>query len=290
MQRKSLVTFLTLTLVFTLLSLNASTLTKAATSHLVISEIQIDGTTANEDFVELYNPTDSPIDLNGHRLVKRSSAGVSDDSIKSWTSETIIPANSYYLWANSSWTPAVAPDASGSATLAANNGVALRFGAEDTGTIVDSVAWGTATNAFVETAPFATNPVDGASMERVGDDTDNNSLDFVLREVSDPQNSASVTASPTATPTSTPTATPEPSISPSVEPSPTIVPTVTPTISPTSTPAPTPSATATPVATVRPGKILAHFGNRECRMVVRVRRFGFMMVPFPTVVCTRLGN
>src|SRR5687767_3966688 len=43
-------------------------------THLVISEVQITGGSgdADHDFIELYNPTNSAIDLNGHRLVKRT--------------------------------------------------------------------------------------------------------------------------------------------------------------------------------------------------------------------------
>jgi len=205
----------------------AAVITKAVTNHVVISEVQIAGAGgANEDFVELYNPTDTPYDLNGHRIVKRTADGTSDTSLKSWTSETLIPANGYYLWANSSWTPSVTADASTSATLAANNGVALRQGAMDTGIIIDSVAWGTVTNAFIEGTPFPTNPAAGESLERVGDDTDNNSVDFIIQSSPNPQNSSSA-VSPTPTEGVSPTPTEE------VSPTPTEEVTPTPTSEPT---------------------------------------------------------
>src|SRR6185436_14759329 len=110
------------------------------------------GKTAN-DFVEIYNPTDHDIDLKGYRLVKRTQTGTSDTSLKSWTDSVIIPSHAYYLWANSSFTDiSVTADVTTSGTISDNNAVALRNGPEDTGVIVDSVGWGTASNIFVEGA------------------------------------------------------------------------------------------------------------------------------------------
>jgi hypothetical protein len=85
----------------------------------------------------------------------------------------------------------------------------------DTGTIIDSVAWGDTTNAFVETNPFPTNPAAGESLERVGDDTNNNSVDFVLQTTPNPQNLGAIPSptgslSPTSSPTLSPTGTPIP--------------------------------------------------------------------------------
>ncbi len=234
----------------------------SATNHPVISEVQIAGAGGvNEDFIEIYNPTDTPYDLNGHRLVKRSASGTSDSPIKAWDSETIIPAHGYYLWANSSWTPSVSPDTATSATLAANNGIALRHGPEDTGTIIDSVAWGSATNAFVENAPFPTNPDAGKSIERVGDDTDNNSVDFVLQNNPNPQN-LNFSPSPTPTTQITPTPTEEPTPTPTEEitPTPTSESTVTPTETPIPTTTPTTQITPSPSPIPTPeGGVIGHF-------------------------------
>ena len=206
---------LVITALFTLIILSLSSFIKAhtaysATTHLVISEVQIAGVGgANEDFIEIHNPTSSNIDLNGYRLVKRTASGITDSSIKAWSSETIIPPGGYYLWANSSWTPSVTPDTTTASTLAADNGIAIRQGPIDTGTIIDSVAWGGATNAFVEGSPFPTNPGAGESLERVGDDTNNNSVDFILQTNPNPQNSG-ITPAPTSVPTASPTPTTSP--------------------------------------------------------------------------------
>lgn len=264
---KKLIVILLFTLLVSLLTISVLKKPKVArslTTHPVISEVQIAGTGTDDDFIELYNPTDSNFDLNGHRLVKRSAAGTSDTSIKAWDSETIIPPHGYYLWANNGWTPAVTPDTTTAATLAANNGVALRQGAEDTGTVIDSVALGSATNVFVETSPFPTNPTAGQSIERKpgesdstggnGEDTDNNANDFEIRTTSEPQNTSSLEA-PTVTPTAAPTAEPtaEPTAVPTEEPTP--IPTAEPTAVPTEEPTPIPTAEPTAIPTQEPTPI-----------------------------------
>jgi hypothetical protein len=170
-------------------------------SHLVISQVQITGgpgQTTN-DFVEIYNPTGSDVNLEGHRLVKRTKTGTTDTTLKSWTQSAIVKAHGYYLWASSSYAaiPTV-PDTTTSGTIADDNGVALRQGPEDTGVIVDAVAWGQAANAFVEGQAFSTNPGAGESLERKpggsegnATDTDNNAADWFIQATSHPRNTAS---------------------------------------------------------------------------------------------------
>jgi len=259
------------------LSFFASRADSAPASHIVISEVQIGQSGAGgagNDFIELYNPTDSPIDLNGYRLVKRTKNGISDSLIKSWTSETIIPPNGYYLWANSNWSPPVIPDAVTTATIAADNGIALRKGPENTGQIIDSVAWGEAANIFIEGLVFSVNPPLDSSIERKAcssstslsmlngdssngnaEDTDNNSSDFVLRDAPDPQNTNSPQEAPNCNLVlPTPTITPLPTIEPTLEPTSTPEPTPSPTPSPTqiSTPSPAPTMAPTTSPTVQP--------------------------------------
>jgi hypothetical protein len=181
-----------------------------AVDHLVINQIQITGGpghTAN-DFVEIFNPTDHNLDLQGLKLVKRTQAGTTDTSIKSWIDATVVPAGGYYLWANSGFTDiAIVPDITTAGTISDDNGIALRNSSD--GTIVDAVAWGSAANIFVEGSAFATNPTLGQSLVRSnGVDTDNNSLDFVI-QVPSPHNLASI-ATPPVTPDPTPTPPPDP--------------------------------------------------------------------------------
>lgn len=307
MVRKVVLPFLLLVLLTVSLSLLHAKKALAATDHVVISEVQISGAAATDDFIELYNPTDSNVDLNGYRLVKRTAAGTTDSSIKAWSSETMIPAHGYYLWANSGWTPAVTPDTTTASSIAADNGIALRNGPADTGDIIDSVAWGSSTNAFVEGTVFPDNPAANGSIERVGDDTNDNSQDFVLRDVSDPQDS-SVVVTPSPTPTPSPSPTPTETLTPTVSPSPTPTVTASPTPSPsptaTSTPSPTPTETPTPTVSPTPspsptpaptpsGRIIAAYpsigGITVCRLEYRWFRGMFFSFSYPTVVCEKIN-
>jgi uncharacterized protein len=194
--------FVILALLFTAMPMQR---VQAISTTIVISQFQVAGGTAADEFVELHNVGTTSFDLNGHRLVYRSAAGTTDVSLVAWTTTTIIPAGGYYLVAAamSGSTPAgyddvVTPDAtfthSGTGALAgAGGGLALRNGAVNTGTIIDSVGFGTATNAFVETA-VTTAPGGNTSKIRKGascQDTDNNSNDFDTANPSTPRNTAS---------------------------------------------------------------------------------------------------
>ena len=187
---------------------------------LVISEVQITGGPgdAGHDFVEFYNPTNAPFDLDGHRLVKRSGSAAVDTTIKSWTDSTIVPAYSFYLWASTdeAFNVTVGADAATSDNIGSNNSIALRFGVENTGTIIDALSWNDASASLKEGTEFTPNPGANQSMERKalststqatmeggadaakgnGFDAGNNATDFILRLVSEPQNSGSAAESP----------------------------------------------------------------------------------------------
>lgn len=171
-----------------------STLTNSP-EKILISEVQITGGSGKteNDFVELYNPNNFQVNLNGYRLVKRTKTGTSDTGIKSWTNDVYIPANGYYLWANSGYTDIPAtPDITTTAAISSDNGIAIRFGAADTGTIIDSAAWGETQNAFIEGSIFPTNPTTNQSIQRKFQnntfvDTNNNSNDFEIQSCPSPK-------------------------------------------------------------------------------------------------------
>ncbi len=181
--------------------------------HLVISEVQIQGASPNptdKDFVEIYNPTSSIVDLSDWSIKKKNAAGT-ESSIVQISDGKSIPANGFFLWANNALS--VGADESNANTIGQNNSVALLAPDDE---IVDQVAWGSTSNTqFVEGTAFTPSPDGGQSIERKaqststaasmvgadasignGFDTDNNATDFVLRSSSQPQNSSSATETP----------------------------------------------------------------------------------------------
>lgn len=181
----------------------------AVSTTVVISQFQVAGATAADEFVELHNIGTTSIDLNGYRLVYRSATGTTDVNIATWTASTVIPAGGYYLIAAalSGTTPVgyddgVAPDLtfthSGTGSFAAaGGGFALRNGPTNTGTIIDSVGYGTATNSFVESAATTVPGANASKMRKATScqDTDNNSNDFDTVNPSTPRNTASPSTS-----------------------------------------------------------------------------------------------
>jgi len=166
--------------------------------NVVISQFQAGGTTnANDEFVELHNIGSAPVDLNGYRVVYRSSSGSNDvGPFATWTTSTVLQPGQYYLIASTAFTGTVTPDitydpatclCSMSATA---GGLAVRNGAQNTGTIIDAVGWGGASNIFFEGTRTAA-PANSTSQARQLNgckDTDNNSADFSNLNPSAPRN------------------------------------------------------------------------------------------------------
>lgn len=180
----------------------------AISPHLVISQFQTGGGgtgTFNDEFIEIFNRGTAPVDLNGHRLVYRSATGSADVAtpFATWTTSTIIPPGSYYLIASTSYDGTTVPNltydpaACQCSMGAAGGGLAIRQGTNNTGVVIDSVGWGSATNVFVEgTATAAPAANDSRSRLQSGcQDTDNNSSNFTGSTPSAPRNASSPVAS-----------------------------------------------------------------------------------------------
>lgn len=156
--------------------------------NIVISQFQAGGTTnPNDEFVELHNIGSAPVDLNGYRVVYRSSSGSNDvGPFATWTTSTVLQPGQYYLIASTQYTGGVTPDITYDPTTcscsmsATAGGLGVRNGAQNTGTVIDAVGWGAATNIFFE-GTRTTAPANSTSQARVLNgcqDTDNNSADF----------------------------------------------------------------------------------------------------------------
>jgi hypothetical protein len=145
---------------------------------------------ASNEFVELYNAGSAAVDVSGYKLVYRSAAGTSDTSLGTIADSTSLAAGDFYLFGGSAYTGPPAADQTFSASLASTGGgLALR---DTSGTIVDSVGYGTATNAFVRgtaaTAPPNT-AAPGNSDVRLpdGHETGDNSADFSVSTTPSPR-------------------------------------------------------------------------------------------------------
>jgi hypothetical protein len=134
-----------------------------------------------DEFVEIVNAGTEAADLSGYRLAYRSTAGTSDVSLGTLPDGTVLEPGAFLLFGGSGYAGAHPADRSFATSLAsAGGGVGLR---DPSGALVDSVAWGTATNAFVEgaVAPapiIAPAPGKSAGRHPNGQDTNDNAADF----------------------------------------------------------------------------------------------------------------
>ncbi|WP_412468215.1 lamin tail domain-containing protein [Pedobacter sp. KLB.chiD] len=194
----------------------------AAATHVVISEVYggggNTGATYKNDFIELYNPGNTAVDLTGWSVQYLNATGTGTWAKTDLTGS--IPAKSFYLVQEAVGAGGTvnlpAPDATGTLTLSgttgkvilSNSNVLLTGANPSTAAVVDKVGFGPTATGF-ETAPtpaisnttsierkasatstVATLAVGGAEeFNGNGYDTDNNSTDFVVT-APNPQNSS----------------------------------------------------------------------------------------------------
>jgi Lamin Tail Domain len=142
-----------------------------------------------DEFVEIVNTGTASADLSGWKLVYRSGAGTSDVSLGTLADGTALAPGAFFLFGGGDYTGSHPADKTFSAGLAsAAGGVALKMA---DGTIVDSVGWGDATNAFVEgttvpAPPIAAAPGNSDARHPDGHDTNLNSADFTVADTPTP--------------------------------------------------------------------------------------------------------
>lgn len=281
--------------------------------HVVISEIQTGGTTATDEFVELYNPTNSDVDLSDWQLNRKTSGGT--ESTLVGTLSGTIKSHGYFLIAHPDYSGSVAADLNYSEDNSLSSDNTILLYSDQGTTLIDKVGFGSAVD-FEGTSE--TNPSNGTSRERIansdstslsmsiggedefmgnGEDSDNNASDFVLRNTPQPQNSNSdiepiTEDTPTDSPTitDTPTTTPSPTVTetPTDTPSPTETPTVTPTDTPAPTATETPTITPTPTVTVEPSPTpIASFPSFDlvCTTKTKVYRMFYFEIRVPFLTC-----
>lgn len=159
-----------------------STMAAPDNSTAVISEVYggggNKGASFSHDFIELYNPTDTAIDLTGWSVEYFASTGNSGGKIT--LSGTIAP-HGYYLVqgaaGNGQSQALPTPDAEGKVAMSSTNGSVQL--ADATGTTIDLVGYGAASK-FEGSATGALSNDTSASRNAAGADTDDNLADFTV--------------------------------------------------------------------------------------------------------------
>ena len=178
----------------------------AVASGVYVSELQTAGAAAGhsgDEFIELYNSTDSDISLDGWRLQYRA-VGANADCQTGWTTKATLtsgqlaPHGFYLLAANGYIDQADSRFGQG---LAAAGGAVRLIDADQAQ--VDAVAWG---NGICGRGTAATAPGGGQSLERRpgaalpqggnGYDTGDNAADFTVRASAEPQSSQAAPEEP----------------------------------------------------------------------------------------------
>lgn len=184
---------------------------------LLISELEIAGPiAADSEFIELYNPTGTPVPLNGWKLHYHAAATnpfTATTGVKAtFTAADSVPANGFYLLGSATGymgDTIVSANATFTAGLAGTGGhIVLR---NDTGVIIDLVGYGTAsygegacTLALPPAGTMAVNERKAADTSTAGTmgttdrlagngyDSDSNTFDWVIT-TANPQNTSSET-------------------------------------------------------------------------------------------------
>ena len=176
----------------------------AEADHLIITEIQIAGDETANDFIEIYNPTDSEIDISKFQIRKKTEKAKEgnneSDPIIEFSEGTKVNSKDYFLWANSEngYANLINADISSEKKLSSDNSIALL---DNSGTkiaerkIIDAVGWGGGNaNSFFEGSLFSQGINKNKSLERkringIYKDTNNNDIDFEINENSSPTSS-----------------------------------------------------------------------------------------------------
>ena len=166
---------------------------QAASTSVVISEAYggggNSGATYKSDFVELYNLSNTTVDLTGWKVQYWSAAGATPQSTP--LTGSVAPGTSFLVkeadGASTTATPLPTPDVIGTIAM---SGTAARVAiVNPAGEVVDLVGWGSGVATF-EGAPAA-GTTNATSVARISPctDTDNNAKDFAVGAPT-PRNSA----------------------------------------------------------------------------------------------------
>lgn len=149
---------------------------------VILSEIQVSGDKAADEFVELYNTGDEPVSLKDYSLRRKSAGDVTTkgSSLKTFGGSDTVPVHGYFLWASSSGIFKDHADTTTSGGLSDNNSLGLF---DKDGNLIDALTWGNSHVLPFTPASFD-NPEKQESLER-----DLNDLSWAKAQKSSPTNS-----------------------------------------------------------------------------------------------------
>jgi hypothetical protein len=169
---------------------------EAPTLNIIFNEIQIEGDTTKDDFIELYNPSKQSYSLKNFEIRRKTQGDTTERGslLHAFSDDDTIPGKGYLLWVNKDGTEAFIKLADAKSTnktspaITSDNSLAL-FDSEKN--LIDAVTWGSGHfQPFIRS--IGPNPTKGKSLTYVSD-TDS----WTISECPTPTNSKGETVEKT---------------------------------------------------------------------------------------------
>ncbi len=166
------------------------------TVKILINEVQIAGVTADDEFIELYNPNNQEVDLKNWVLKKKTSSGSESNLVSSASFSGTIPGLGYFLIVHqlkddgtSNYQGQASPNLyfSGKTYYIATNNTILLY--DQNNNLIDKVGFGLASDCDNNCAlnPDANNSIQRKFQNSTFVDTDNNANDFEIQNCPSPK-------------------------------------------------------------------------------------------------------
>lgn len=177
--------FFTTITVFLLLIITFCRVNAQINNNLIITQVQISGDKATEEFIEIYNQGDYDLNLLNYKLAKKTKSGNQSNLVTKFPDIT-IPAKSHLLITHTDYNGLTDLLYSTSASIAKDNTIILY---NNNGDEIDRLGMGNATIYYEQTAP---NPQANQSLNRkqnnnIYQNTKNNFTDWFINENPQPQ-------------------------------------------------------------------------------------------------------
>lgn len=110
-------------------------------ANIILSEVQVGGDKAADEFVELYNTGSDTVNLSGYSIRRKSQGDAipKGSSLKTFGNNDAIPGEGYFLWASSGGIFKDHADTTTGGGLSENNSLGLF---DKDGNLIESLTWG----------------------------------------------------------------------------------------------------------------------------------------------------